>query len=163
MLTGFPVLNLPNTAAQFPAQYCHQQAPIQAQVKFLGTYTIPKIDVLIGGALQSVPGPQIFGNFVATNAVIAPSLGRPLSGNAANVTVNVVEPGAMYGDRRNQLDLRIGKILKFNGTQAKVNLDFNNALNAGPVLSENPSYAVFRQPAAIQPARVARVSIQFDF
>jgi hypothetical protein len=140
-LTGLPVLNDVNTGAQFPAQYCRQQSPFLTQVKFLGSYEIPKIDVLVSGALQSVPGPQVLGNFVATNALVSPSLGRPLAGGAANVTVNVVPPGGMYGDRRNQLDLRVGKLLRFGRTRTKVNLDINNVLNANPVLTENPSFA----------------------
>jgi len=163
MLTGFPVLNDPNTTAQFPAQYCHQASPFLTQVKFLGSYEIPKIDVLVSGALQSVPGPQVIGNFVATNAAVLPSLGRPLAGGAANATVNVVPPGGLYGDRRNQFDLRVGKVLRFGRTRTKVNLDINNVFNAGPVLTENSSFAVFRQPASILPARIARVGVQIDF
>jgi hypothetical protein len=163
ILTGYPVLNDPNTTAQFPAQYCHQQSPFLTQVKFLGSYLVPKVDVLISGALQSVAGPQVIGNFVATNALVLPSLGRPLAGGAANVTVDVVPPGAMYGDRRNQFDLRLGKVLRFGRTQTKVNLDLNNVFNVNPVLTENPSFAVFRQPAAILPARIARLGVQFDF
>ena len=124
---------------------------------------LPKIDVLISGALQSVPGPQLIANFVATNAAVLPSLGRPLAGGTANVTVNVVEPGALYGDRRNQFDLRIGKVLRFGRTRTKVNLDVNNVFNANPVLTENTSFAVFRQPASILPARIARIGVQFDF
>jgi hypothetical protein len=156
-------LNDPNTTAQFPAQYCYQQSPFLTQVKFLGSYEIPRIDVLISGALQSVPGPQVIGNFVATNAAIVPSLGRPLAGGTNNITVDVVPPCGMYGDRRNQFDLRLGKILRFGRTRTKVNLDINNVFNANPVLAENPSFAVFRQPASILPARIARLGVQFDF
>ena len=52
------------------------------QVKLLGTYTIPKVDVLVSATFQSLPGPQVTANYVATNAQIQPSLGRPLSGGA---------------------------------------------------------------------------------
>jgi hypothetical protein len=172
ILSGFPVLNDANTqiagvagtgTVVFPAQYCHQQSPFLTQIKMLGSYTIPKIDVLISGALQSVPGPQVIANFVATNAIVMPSLGRPLSGGAANVPVNIVPPGAMYGDRRNQFDLRVGKILNINRTRTKLNVDVNNLFNVSPVLSENNAYAVFRQPTTILPARVVRVGLEFDF
>ena len=162
-LAGLLVLNTANASAQFPAQYCHQVSPFLTQVKFLGSYTIPKIDVLISAAVQSVPGPPVFANFVANNAAVTPSLGRPLAGNAANVTVNLVEPGGLYGDRRNQLDLRLGKVLRFGGTGLRLNVDLNNVFNANAVLSENASYAVFRQPSAILPARVVRLGMQLDF
>src|SRR5262245_208303 len=163
MLTGLSVLNDANAGVQFPAEYCDQRSPFLTQVKFLGSYEIPKIDLFISAALQSVPGPQVLGNFVATNAVVLPSLGRPLAGGAANVTVNVVPPGAMYGDRRNQFDLRFGKVLRFGRTRTKLNLDINNVFNANPVLTENPSFAVFRQPAAILPARIVRAGVQIEF
>ncbi len=85
--------------------------------KGLGAYTIPKIDVQVSGTFQSKPGAQLAANFIVSNAVAAASLGRPLSGGAANVTVNLVEPGALYGDRINQLDFRVAKILRFGRTR----------------------------------------------
>ena len=48
------------------------------------------------------------------------SLGRSLSGNATNVTVNLIEPGTLYGDRLNQVDFRVAKILKFGGKRAMI-------------------------------------------
>ena len=98
-------------------RFCHVETSFLTQVKFLGSYTVPKADVQVSGTFQSIPGPQIRATYVAPNALVAPSLGRPLSGNAANVSVALVEPGTMYGDRLNQVDLRVGKILKF-GTDA---------------------------------------------
>ena len=50
-------------------------------------------------------------NYAAPNSVVAPSLGRRLSGNAANATINLIALGTRYGDRINEVDLRIGKTL----------------------------------------------------
>ena len=77
---------------------------------------IPRVDVNVAGTVQSTPGPVIAANRVYSNAEIQPSLGRPLSSGAANATINLLEPGDIYGDRVNQFDMRIGKIFRFGGT-----------------------------------------------
>ena len=146
-----------------PLQFCHQESPWLTQFKALGSYTIPHVDVQASATFQSVPGPMIQANWAAPNAVVAPALGRSLSGNAANATLNIVMPGSQYGDRLNQLDLRVGKILKFGGTRSALSVDLYNALNANPVLTENVNYAAFRTPTAILTARLVKVSLQFDF
>jgi hypothetical protein len=133
------------------------------QAKFLGSYTIPRVNVQMSGTLQSLPGPQILANYNAPNAVVAPSLGRSLSGGAANVTVNLVKPGTMYGERMNQLDLRLAKIMRVGRTRMNVNVDFYNALNGNAVLTQNDSFAVWQQPTSILLARFVKLSAQFDF
>lgn len=154
-----------NTAAGNinPAQFCHQETKFNTQVKFLGSYTIPRVDVLLSGAFQSLPGPAIAAFYVASNALVAPSLGRSLSGNTANVTADIIPPGGMYGERLNQLDVRIGKILRYAATRTSLNLDVYNVLNANPVQTVNNNFAAWLRPTSILTARFAKISVQFDF
>ena len=37
-----------------------------------------------------------------------------------NVSINLIEPGTLYGDRINQLDFRVAKILRFGWTRSTV-------------------------------------------
>ena len=143
--------------------YCHVDTAFLTQVKFLGTYAVPKVDVQISATFRSVPGPQIVANYVAPNAVVQPSLGRPLSGGAANVTVNLVQPGTMYGERSNLLDMRFSKIFKFGRYRTSVNLDLSNALNSSAVTSLNNNLATWQVPTAIDLARFFKISASFDF
>src|SRR5262245_22871595 len=57
---------------------CHVDSNFLTQVKFLGTYLVPKVDVQVAATFRSLPGPGISANYIATNAVTFPSLGRPL-------------------------------------------------------------------------------------
>jgi hypothetical protein len=173
MLNGLATLAVTNVSianaafttptAVVPGQFCRQESPFLAQFKLIGSYIVPKVDVQVSGTFQSIPGPQVAANYVATNAQIAPSLGRNLSGTAANVTVVILEPGAIYGERLNQLDLRFAKILRLNRTRTTVGLDLANALNANPVLTESSAYATWHRPQSILSARFAKLSVQFDF
>jgi hypothetical protein len=146
--------------------YCHMETNLmgQTQAKFLGTYLLPKIDVNLAATFQSVPGPLISANYTALNGQIQPSLGRPLSGGAANATINLIAPGTMYGERANQLDWRVSKAFKvLNGRRATVNLDIYNMLNVSTVIQENSAYAVWRTPQRIIDGRLFKISGQFDF
>ena len=143
--------------------YCHVDTAFLTQIKFLGTYAVPKVDVQISATFRSVPGPNILANYIATNAVVQPSLGRPLSAGAANVTVNLVQPGTMYGERSNLLDMRFSKIFKFSRYRTSVNLDLSNMLNGNAVTTLNNNFATWQVPTGIDLARFAKISASFDF
>jgi hypothetical protein len=144
--------------------YCHTQENFLTQVKVYGVYTVPRIDLQVSGSFQNTPGPQITASYVATNAEVQPSLGRPLAGGARNVTVNLIEPGTMYGARLTQVDLRIGKILRVRGVRVTPTLDLYNLLNANTVLSQSNVYGTaWQRPQSVLAARFAKVGLQLNF
>jgi hypothetical protein len=80
------------------------------------------------------------------------------------VTVNVVVPGDLYGDRINQLDFRVAKILRLGRTRTQVGLDLYNALNSSAVQTYNQTLgAAYLTPTLVLPARFAKISAQIDF
>ena len=79
------------------------------------------------------------------------------------MTVNLIEPGSMYGERTNQLDVRIAKALRVGRSRTSLNLDIFNALNSSAVQTLNNNFAVWQTPNSIIMARFARLSVQFDF
>jgi hypothetical protein len=141
---------------------CSSNSGIQTQVKGFGSLIVPKINIRASASFSSTPGASLAARYTATNALIRPTLGRPLSGGAANATVNLLAPGQMYGDVLNSVDVRIAKILG-GRRRTSISLDVFNVTNANPVLTENSSYAAWRTPQSILQPRFAKLSIQFDF
>jgi hypothetical protein len=149
--------------------YCREVEPYQTSIRGLASYTIPRIDVQISGTWRSDAGDDLAANFVANNAYIAANgtLGRSLSGGAANVTVNLIEPNTFYSDRRNNVDLRIAKIFRYGRTRTQVGVDVYNLTNTDVVTGFNetfsPTSTTWLTPTSIQPARYAKISAQIDF
>jgi hypothetical protein len=146
--------------------YCHVSLPFLTQFRGLGSYLVPRVDVLVSATFQSVPGPQLRADYGVGNSQVIPSLGRPLSGNVQNVIVNIVTPGDEYGDRTNQFDLRVGKVIRLGRTRAQVSFDLYNVLNSSAVLTYNQAYipnGAWLTPNSVLTARFARISGQFDF
>jgi hypothetical protein len=146
---------------------CHVAEPFQTTFKGLASYTIPKVDVLVSGTYQSQPGDQLAANWNVPNAIVQQTLGRPLSGGAANVTVNLLDPGQMYGEQIDHLDVRVGKILRFGRTRTNVGFEFYNVLNSADVLAYNQTYSptstTWLTPTSVMTARFIKVTMQLDF
>jgi hypothetical protein len=165
-LTGANAANTANAPAQWrPAQFCHREEPMLTGFKALAIYIVPKIDVQVSGSFRSTPGTSLSVGYTATNAILASSstLGRPLSGNAANMVIGIEQPNEAYTERRNELDMRIGKVLRFAKTRTVVSIDLYNALNANPMIVQNQAYASYLRPSEILNARLIKFSWAFDF
>jgi len=153
--------------------YCRREEPMLTFVKGYGSYTIPKVDVQISGTYQTKPGPLVLALYTATNAEVAPSLGRNLSGAAPTVDVHLLAPGPytttnggsgqVHGERLHQVDFRFSKLLQFGGTRARANVDVYNALNSSAVLLQNDTFGDWQRPTEILIARFVKFSVQFDF
>ena len=120
----------------------------------------------MSGTWSSNPGPQLAANWDVPAAIVAPSLKRQLAGGVATTRVNLVAPATLYGDRINNLDFRVAKVLRVGRTRTQVGLDFYNVLNNDVVTGYNSSYVPggsWLAPTAILPARYIKISGQFDF
>jgi hypothetical protein len=158
--------------AQSPTNpWCDTSTGWVSRYTGLGSYTLPKVDVLISGTFRSDKGSPLAANMVFTSGQT--TLGRAFANNAPNVTVNLVEPGTLYGDRVNEVDMRFAKILRFGRTRTNVGFDIYNILNSAPILTYNqafnPSIITFNPSAnwlapqsTLQP-RFVKFSAQIDF
>jgi hypothetical protein len=138
----------------------------------LGTYTLPKIDVLVAGTFRSDQGAPLSAYWTAPNSATV-GLNRPFAGlGSQTITVNLTEPGTLYGDRVNQADVRVAKILRFGRTRTNVGFDIYNITNAAPVLTYNlnfnpniPETAAghWLTPTTVLQSRFVKFSAQIDF
>ncbi len=162
---------------------CDFTEPWLTQLRGLASYTVPKIDVLVSTIFRSQPNAQPGATTVATNggsriatyqmtpAQFQLATGVPLRPGLAQASVDLLSPGALYGDRVNVMDLRFAKVLRFGrgNKRANVGMDLYNALNANTPTGYESVYDVatngarWMQPTGVLNARAARFSVQFEF
>jgi hypothetical protein len=154
-----------NPKLDSPSQrFCRVVAPFATQFKGLMAYTIPKVDVQVSSTIQSLPGPSLAANLVVSSAVVAQTLGRPLAGGASSVTVNLIAPQTVFGDRINQVDFRVAKVLRFGRNRAQVGVDIFNVMNSNVAQGYLQTFgSTWLRPTSVMDARFARVSGQIDF
>ena len=80
--------------------------------------------------------------------------------------VNLVAPGTMFGDRVNQLDLRVAKTLRYRRSRTLVALELYNVLNSSAVLTYNNTFVPngpWLQPLTILTPRFLKITAEVDF
>ncbi len=149
----------------------------------LANYVIPKIEVQISGIVRSQPnsaptndpastGASQAANLIVPNGIVQTALGRPLAGNAQNVTLNLALQGQVYPDRLNTVDMRFAKVIRIGRTKSNVGIDLYNLFNANTGTTFNQVFgtaggtnlgAAWQRPTAILNARFVRFNATVDF
>ena len=72
----------------------------------------------------------------------------------------------MYGDRINELDVRVAKTLRYRRLRTLLAIDVYNTLNSSAVLSYNPAFVpggTWPQPLTIMTPRLIKITGEVDF
>ena len=148
-----------------PRDFCEQNNGWRTSVQGLAAYTIPKVDVQISGTFQNLPGAVVQANAnYGVTAGIIPGVLPSAYPFVPFQAFQIVDPGALYVERLNQIDFRVSKIFRLGATRTNVNFDFYNVTNSNSVLGENPAYGpAWRAPTSIVLPRLFKISAQFDF
>ena len=159
----------PQLVGSTPVEYCHNESGWQPQLKFLANYELPWYGVRVSGNFQSLPGPAIQAGVIYTGAQLAAALGRPFSAGATGQkTVNVFTPNTVFGDRLNQLDIRLAKIFKIGNGTLDADFDLYNAFNSDASLALTSAYngtngGAWLKPTAIIQGRIFKAGVRWDF
>jgi hypothetical protein len=164
---AFVVISLvPSPIRTLPANLCEAKLPFEGQTQYKASvnYPLPWYGLQLSGVLQNLPGPAIQANWAVPNAVIQPSLGRPLAGGVATTTVSLMTPFTEFEDRLNQVDLRVTKMLRIGRARLQGAVDLYNLFNTRSILSINSTYGPsWRLPTSLLGGRLLKVGGQFDF
>ena len=175
-MTPTPIPNsvgLPTTSTiSRDSEFCNTTPPWSqgTQVKFMAVYPLPW-EIQTSAIYQNSSGVPITATYTATNAEIAPSLGRNLGscrGAAtcnANLAIELLPYNSEFEPRLQQIDLRFSRLFRLGGnSRIRAGLDIYNVFNASNVLSMNTAYGGgWLDVRQILGGRLMKVGVQFDF
>jgi hypothetical protein len=152
------------------ARFCNQTFPLRPDLKLSGSHTFP-LDFIVSATYQfsMLSAPNVLANWSAPNSVIFPALGRNLSAGAtATKTILLIEPGKVWGDNLNQLDLRFSKRFTLEKTHFRVDADLYNLFNSNWPFSLNTTFSTaptsqWMRPTNVLQGRLFKLGGQFDF
>jgi hypothetical protein len=161
---GTPLVTTINGLAGPSRLYCKIAPPFQSQTKLTFAGPLPW-NANVSVAFQSIPGKQIVASYNVPNAAIAPSLGRNLAAGAnATANVQLIAPGTMYGDRLNQLDVRVARTFSWGRGRIQPQFNVFNLFNSGAILGYNITYGPnWLNPTARLAGRMVKFGVQIDW
>jgi hypothetical protein len=147
--------------------FCDVKPPFQPNFRVRASMPI-WWGIDLAAVWSNLPGATITATYSATNAQIAPSLGRTLSeGATALISVPLIQPGTMFGPRQDQFDFRVAKRFAFIGGRWIASVDIQNLFNEANVQIYNTTYgttgATWLTPTQIQNPRYARFNLELIF
>ena len=151
-----------------PQSVCRLDPPIgaESQFKLSGAYNLPWA-LRVSASFQNNPGIDTTATYVATNAEIAPSLGRDLaSGVRGTANIELINPRSLYREGRvNQLNFAVNRVFRGMGNaRIQPRFELHNALNSASILSINPRYGpAWQQVRTVLAPRLAKFALQIDF
>jgi hypothetical protein len=141
-------------------RFCDQRnfdIPFTQEFKLFGNYSLP-YGVDIGAALQSFSGLERV--IVWTPAA---SL-YPNGQRTQSQTLILNEPGSLYGERWDQLDVNFKKNIRYGNKVHTFQLDIFNVFNNNSIRTYNNTVGnSLGQVTAIMPGRFPRIAYQFKF
>jgi hypothetical protein len=141
-------------------RFCNEREfdiPLRSSFKLAGNFNLP-YEIRLGANFQTTPGAERSITYQVTRAQVP-----TLTQTSVNVTLN--EPGTLYNDRVNQLDLTISRTFRVNGNvQIRPEVGVFNALNANPVLTITNTWgpALGRVNSILDP-RLVRLGLTMRF
>ena len=145
--------------------YCNVAPPWSSgtQFKFLVVYPLPW-NFRTSVVYQNMSGISYTASHVVSNAEVATSLGRNLSGGARSVTKDIVSPSTLFEERLQQIDLRFSRIFPVGSSRFTANFDIYNVFNEDAVLQENTRYGpTWREVSLVMGGRLLRLTGQYEF
>jgi hypothetical protein len=163
-----------------PVQFCDNRPPFQSEFKLGLSYELPYA-IRVSTVIQNIPGAAkcfdvglsgCFLYYVATDAQIAPALGRHLSacgsvtvGCAAYQLAALADPNTVFEDRATQIDLRLSKRVAL-GKKVRIQgkADLYNLLNRSAVAREVFVYGpTYGKPTEVMGGRLFKFGAQLEF
>ena len=170
------VTNFNNGATGPNPRDCRDVDPWETTVRGLGSYTIPKVDVLVSATVRSQPALQLAANWQVPNTTIRTLLGGALPPGllaTGNSTIDLTDSDHLIfaDNRRTQVDMRFAKVFRFGRTRTDIGVDLWNLFNTNYATAygdlhdrgRQPLGGTWGNPTAIYPPRFVRLNFTVNY